>query len=199
MAYTPLSICNLGLGKIGQARLVNIDNPKHKFEGLARDGYPHWRDSELTKRRWRFATRKVLLPLIRTDDDKDRPYVFEVPKTALRLVRTKRTRWVRFTDLELRSPNSTEEVEIIFRVAEDNFTAEFAEVLACRVAQEMVEPVTQSNEKFEKATRLYAQALADAARLNAFELEEHTLTTPDDYSEWVDARSDPYGVMDYDG
>lgn len=199
MPYTALSICNLGLSKIGQARASNIENPKHKWEGLLKEGYPHWRDNELAKRRWRFATRSgISLGLQDQEGPPATPYRFKVPDTALRIVREKRSAWVRQTNLILLSPYSSETVEIIFRVPEVEFTPEFAEALACRVAVEMVEPVTQSNEKFNKVTSLYARAIDEAARLNAFELEPHTLTTPDDFSEWVDARGNPYGIMDSD-
>lgn len=187
----------MGLAKIGQSTVSTLSPPKSETEKTVARSYAQWRDSELMKKRWVFATQ--IRSLARTDrpkiDGVREGYEFQKPGDVLRIVREKRSLWL-IRGNKVYSPYDIETVECICRVDEELFDPLFVEVLACRVAKEMVEPVTQSNEKWEKAQALYEKAILDAGKLNAFLLEPQTLTANDADHTWIAARSDPFAVDD---
>lgn len=187
MANTPVGIINLGLGKIGSDTISSIAPPKTTTERTCATGYPQWRDSEMSKRRWVFATDMRALALASTLTGVELPYVFDLPADYLRAIRGKRDRWV-IRGKQLFSQNATETVEMLVRKTEDLFDPLFVDLLAARAAKELVESKTQSNEKWNKAQVLYKEALSEAGRLNAFLLEPDSTVLDDDNSDWLRGR-----------
>jgi hypothetical protein len=165
---TDVQIINLGLSKIGSSRISRIDPPQSSLERFCSDGYPHWKRTEISKRRWTFATEyRYALALTDTLLDDERPYVYQLPTDCVRIIRESRSEWVQ----RKRSIYSGQEglrVNYLANVPETEFDPLFAECLACRVAQECVEYVTQSNTKKADTNVLYKDALAAAAQANAF-------------------------------
>lgn len=185
---TPVEIINLGLGKIAASTVTNITPARTPIEKHCAAGYPHWRDSELAKRRWTFALKKE--PLTRTTDDPydtDRPYRYALPNDCIRPLRDKRTTWRRFAQF-LHSPEPTLMLEYTARINEAYMDPLFVEVLACRVAQECAEFATQSNTKGGSADEKYRLALNEAGRNNAFTLDVEDMTSPDESDEWILGR-----------
>lgn len=195
MALLPLNIINIGLAKIGQSRIKSYDTPRTDMERTAAESYPQWRDNEIAKRRWVFATRHITLSRTDTPKIENTRYAYEYNKPAdcLRIVRDRRSKWQLRGSL-VYSEYPTQDVEAIMRVPEAEFDAAFIEVLAARAAKELVEPATQSNEKWQKAQTVYKDAINDAARLNAFSLEDQSITPDDEDSSWTAARSDPWAI-----
>lgn len=191
MANTPVSIVNMGLSKIGQTLINSIQPPKTTTEKTVAMNYPQWRDSELALRRWVFATDIRTLTYSSQSTvakDAQRPYAYELPADCLRVVREKTSLWM-IRGRVLWSPYNSETVEMIVRKDEADFDPLFVEMLAARSAKELVEPITQSNEKWQKAQASYKEAKDNAQRLNAFELEPDDINQSDDDSDWLRARS----------
>jgi hypothetical protein len=187
MANTPVSIINLGLGKIGADKISSIVPPKTTTERTCAEGYPQWRDSEMTKRRWVFATELRTVTLVATLTNVNLPYVYDLPADYLRAIRKPLDRW-QIRGKQLFSQNATEIIEMLVRKPEAFMDALFVDVLAARAAKELVESKTQSNEKWNKAQTLYKEAINEAGRLNAFVLEPDNTTLADDNSDWLRAR-----------
>lgn len=188
MPYDPKSIINLGLGKITASRVSSLAPPKTPIEVKCAEGYDHWRDDELAKRDWRFALVEGHAPtLVTTLTDVSLPYKYALPNNYLRALPGTRTRWsIRGTFLY--SDSNVELFDYIKRTTEADFSPAFAELLACRVAMEMAEHVTQSNSKGETADRKYERALAEAARQNAFITGPQEVLTADENDEWLTSR-----------
>ena len=187
--YGAKHIINLGLGKIGSTQISTYDAPKSSIEKFVADGYPHWRDTELEKRRWVFATEVEQLTLGAQLGDEFGPNVnvYDLPNNLLRPIRQSRSTWT-VRGRKLYSDNAEQFIEYIARRDEQDFPPSFVEVLACRVAVECCEFITQSNTKKADAHSLYKDALLDAGRQNAFILGNEDTTTPDELSEWTASR-----------
>jgi hypothetical protein len=131
--------------------------------------YQYWKRSELTKRRWVFATEEgfTLVPTGERVHEKT-PYEFRLPSNCLRPIRTPATTWVVsgrniYTD----TPTSFR-LDYIRDADESEFDPLFVGVLAARAALGSVEYVTQSNTKTQNVATMYDDAVEEAALANAF-------------------------------
>lgn len=178
---TPEQILNLGLSKIGAAKVSSISPPRNGLERHCADGYPVWRDQELAKRRWVFCTEyEYILTQARAPvDGAVRPYRYAVPADALRVVRESTDTW-RQSGVYIDSDDPALKVTYIRKAPERDFDPLFVDVLACRVAMESVEFATQSNTKGQSAERRYDEAVKTAGRLNAFSIGPEQVTDSDE-------------------
>jgi hypothetical protein len=186
--YTPVEVINLGLGKIASSQIERIDPPRTSLERFIATGYPVWKRTELAKRRWVFATQYgVQLSLTETLTDSERPYKFVIPPDCVRVVRGKYAEWKQGGRFVF-SAQSELKVDYIKNVPEAEFDALFVEVLACRIAYECVELVTQSNTKKSDVMALYNSAVTDAGRTNAYTIGAEDNTSDDGVYSFLTAR-----------
>lgn len=177
--FSDVQIVNLGLSKIGQSRIERIDPPRTSNERFVAEGYQHWKRSELAKRRWVFTIEmNYKLTITEVLDDVERPYVYKLPTECLRPIRDKRTEWVQ-SRRNLHSSNDELYIDYVANVDSVEFDPLFVEVLACRVALECVEYITQSNSKKAEADAAYRDAVAEAARSNAFTIGPEDIQADD--------------------
>lgn len=190
---TPVSIINLGLAKLGQTRITNISPPRSSLEAFVAENYPSWRDEELSKRQWAFALARATLtqtagPLA----DDPLPYQYLVPTDCLRPLRerlTGRSNTWQQRGKYIYSQDATFTLPYIKRVPEEDFDALFTSVLACKIAVECAEMVTQSNQKKNDVVTLYDRAIREARLANAFTLGEQRVTSEAlDGHPWVTER-----------
>jgi hypothetical protein len=187
-------VCNLGLGKLGASRVNNLSPPISTLENKCAAEYPHWKNSELGKRRWTFATklyRYTALTTLMVSPPDGRLYQFNVPGDLIRAIRPKNCTWVRrgefFYDIR-----NTIDLEYIRNVPDNEITDPlFVDVLACRVAVECAELATQSPAKKRDAQTLLQIAEMEAGRMNAFMLEPHETAGDDTAYSWDLARANP--------
>ena len=186
--YTKVQIINLGLGKISSSLISRIDPPQSSLERFCADGYENWKRTEIAKRRWVFAIDdEVALPMIEERDGSEFRYVYQLPTDCLRPIRLKRDMWrqrrrtIQAHDRDLR-------VSLVMNVPESELDPIFVEVLACRVALECVEYVTQSNTKMEAASVMYDRAVTDASRSNSFVIGPEDITSDDGAYPFVHER-----------
>ena len=186
--FTDVQIINLGLSKIASSRVTRIDPPQTSLERFVANGYTHWKRSELTKRRWVFAL-EIDYPLAKVGEvsDTDKPYKYQIPTECLRPIRQKRTEWQQYGRF-VRSAYDGLRVSFVKDVPEAEFDPLFVEVLACRIALESVEHVTQSNTKKADAEALYRQAVADAGQVNAFIRGPEDIGSDDEDFSFITAR-----------
>lgn len=185
---TDVQHINLGLSKISSSRINRIDPAVTPLESFMAANYPHWRRRELSKRRWVFALEEnYRLTLEAVLEDVDQPYKFRIPNDCLKPVRGKTTEWKQ-RGRYIYSNYETLAIDYIRNVPEADFDPLFTEVLACAVAAESVEFVTQSNAKKEMAFSLYKEAVVDAAKANAFVLGPEDMNGEDETYSWIMGR-----------
>ena len=186
--YTDVQIINLGLAKIGAAKVATITPPRTSIERHCADGYAAWRDQEITKRRWVFSTEHdASLTLAATFDGRTRPYRYGVPGDALRVIREGNDDW-RQAGEWIDSDDPLLEITYIRKAPERDFDPLFVDVLACRIALECVEFTTQSNTKGETAERRYNAAVREAGRMNAFVIGSEPVTDSDEGYDFITHR-----------
>lgn len=170
---TAVKIINLGLSKIATSRVSSISPAKTSLERYMADNYQHWRDAELAGRRWRFAVERAKLTQTGEPLDGDpRPNRYLLPNDCLRPLRDNidgqpATEWEQ-RGKYLYSAYPTLTIEYIRRVPEADFDPLFTEVLACKIALESAEYVTQSNQKKADADAFYTKAINRAGAVNGF-------------------------------
>jgi hypothetical protein len=188
-------VINLGLGLLGAYSVTSIDPPVTPIEKRMAQFYPHWRKSELTRRRWVF-NRKYKVLTISPDapmETADRPYGYLLPNDYLAAVRDKTTRW------QVRGRyvyNSNDEMVLEYKadIPTTEFDPLFVDVLAARIAYENCEWVTQSNMKKADAERYYKDMLRLASANNALIIgSEDDMTDLDDDDTWIMSRAG-YGL-----
>jgi hypothetical protein len=186
-----VSICNRALQKLGASRITSLteDSPNARS---CNNAYETVRDAELAAHPWSFARRRTSLAADSDTPEFGYEYQYTLPADYLRLLPSNDSHvdW----QIESKSDGSLviltdygAPLEIIYiaRVEDPNlFHATFIESLACRLALEMCEEITQSNQKAEKMERQYTLAIREARRANAFERISDEL--PED--DWLAAR-----------
>lgn len=190
MAVSDVSICNLALQKLGAKRITSLTEDSNNAR-QCNACYESVRDQELRKRNWKFAiTRATLTPLADAPAF-DFSYAFPVPSDCLRLILPTRSclDWTLETQDDttviLTNDGNSINVRYIARITDPTrFDPLFVEALACRIAEQVCEQVTQSNEKKADAQQQYKDAIAGAALVNAFE----KLATDAPPSSWETAR-----------
>lgn len=188
--YTAKDIVNLGLGKIAASQISTLDNGSSQLERFCAQGYTHWKRSELEKRRWVFAT--TVEKLTQDGDVLPETYApnvfrFAIPGDLIRPIRQKSDTWTQ-RGKYVYAPAEIAWLEYVRMADEQEFPPSFVEVLACRIALECAEYVTQSNTKKADAHSLYKEAVNDAGRQNAFILGHEDISTPDEDSDWLRGR-----------
>lgn len=190
---TDISVINQGLSKLSASTISSIAPPTTNLERFLASSYPQWRDSELTKRRWLCASDYVTLTLQETLTGSvplSKPYKYGLPNNALAAIREKGSEWQRRGRF-IYSAYSTLTVLFKLRIPEANFDPLLVDVVACRVALESAEYVTQSNVKKDTAKGWYDDAVAEAGRQNAFERgSEQQSNDEHDYEgySWINDR-----------
>ena len=186
MSQTPVDIVNLALVKLGAQSVRTLDAPTTPIERRAQRLYPHLRDSELAKRRWRFAKKRATLVNPRLDNLGATH--FDLPTDCLRALRDRHNVF-ELEGRELIAPGDRK-VRIVYiaRIAEDAFPEVFVEALVCKLAEGLAELITQSNEKKDRATQGYKDAIREASLLNAYEQGAELIAYEDSDSSFLTGR-----------
>lgn len=186
---TDVQLINNGIGKVSASSITRIDPPKTPLESFCAARYQQWKQSELAKRRWVFATEDdYKLTLADTLIDVDQPYKYALPIDCLRPIRTKTSEWKQRGKF-LYSAYDTLKISYIRNADESEFDVLFNDVLAGRIAMEIVEKETQSNTKKQNAKDLhYDPAVREAALANAFVIGPEDIGGDDNDFSWLSSR-----------
>lgn len=185
---TDVQIINLGLSKIASSRIARIQPPGTQLEAFMAVNYQSWKRHELSRRRWVFATEDdYLLTLNEVVAGIEQPYKYNMPIDCLRPIRDTRTEWKQ-RGKHIYSAYDTLRIHYIRNAKEDEFDPLFEEVLACKIAKESAEYVTQSSTKRQLAEAAYEAAVADAGKNNAFVIGPELVGQDDAAFSWVSNR-----------
>lgn len=180
MATSDVSICNLALQKLGAARITSLteDSPQARACNAC---YEAMRDLELRKHRWAFAIRREALAADTTAPAFGPANYFTLPSDFLRLIEPDESENYNTLDWRIESTSDSSKkiatdaaaplnIRYIARITDPTlFDSAFDETLACRVAVQICEQVTQSNAKMESVMAQYKDAVREARRANAIE------------------------------
>lgn len=186
-----VDICNRALQKLGAARITSLS--QNSTEARAANlAYEMVRDAELRAHPWNFAITRTTLAEDATAPDFGYAAQFTLPVDCLRLLPPDGVS-SNFNSLdwkiEGRKILTDEETSLEIRyIKREEDTAQydplFVEALACAMAVEMCEELTQSNTKAQIVREDYKRAIREARKMNAF--ENHTEATQTDT--WITCR-----------
>lgn len=196
-----VSIANRALTKLGEDRILLLSDDTKPARTL-NSMFDDVRDAEIRRHRWKFAIQRAGLMALAESPAWGYAAQYPLPADYLGLVQVGE-RYVRASDKSV-APWSVEGRSILTNLGapllirymarvEDPtlYDPLFAEVLACKLAYEACETLTQSGTKLQAAEQAYKFALSEAVRQDAIE------NPPDELPQgsWLDARStDGYGI-----
>lgn len=179
-----VGICNQALAKLGATRIVALTDDT-KQARLLNSIYEVKRDAELAANPWTFATKRAQIPASSTAPVFGWAYSYPLPSDYLAMVEVGEDYSFYDSDsgalfaLEsdangvqciVTDQSSPLSIRYIYRVTNAGlYPALFVEALACRLAAETCEDLTQSTSKKEAAWAERKQAVREAKRCNAIE------------------------------
>jgi len=171
MATTETSICNSALTKIGAGRIISLDDTSERAK-LLKEQYPLLRDALLYEHPWNFATARIEVAPLVAAPEYEFDFQYQLPSDCLRVYGTDMPKdwpW-KVEGTKLLCNSSTLIIKYIKRVTDTSqFSSEFAEVLAWRIASEIAYSVTQSSSLRDSADAKYERALRQARSFDAQE------------------------------
>lgn len=199
MATSDVSICNRALQKLGAQAIVSLDDNNARGRAMALAFEPV-RDAELRRHRWRFAIKRVSLPALADAPDSGYTYQYQLPNDFLRLIEggdiggqadlsdyrglSSAAYSVEGRAL-LTNYGAPLAIRYIARITDASlFDSAFVESLACRLALETCEQITESSQKKSDLLLDYRLSVREAIRANALEVASESIA--DDT--WVLAR-----------
>lgn len=198
-------IANRALVKLGEARIINIDDNNKPARTLA-SMWDRVRDAELRKRRWSFSIARTQLAADVATPAFGYGAQYQMPTDCLRVLAistfdfgpdlsdyrggTGKPYVIEGRKILTGSPGASAPAGALplryIKAVEDTtlWDACFIEAFACKLAVEACETLAQSSDKRRLAWQEYKEAIADAVRANAVELPSEAIA--DDT--WVMAR-----------
>lgn len=182
-------LINMGLVKIGEKRITSqgFANPTNERERIASEHYERLRDAELRKNAWNFSIKwQSLSPDVTAPGNPNYSTRYALPADCLRLLDINET-----TDWQIESgyicTNVADAINIRFvrRVTVVNEMDDlFRDALACRIAIEFCDRLTQKRAKRSDVIGEYTAFMAQAANVDAIENPSEAL--PED--DWITCR-----------
>jgi hypothetical protein len=195
-----VSIINRALIKLGAGTiLLRTDN---SAEARAMNAiFEDTRDAELRSHRWKFSIKRTTLSALVASPAWGYTYQYPLPADYLGMVQVneyyvrtgtkQRAPWSVESNLILTELPAPLQLRYISRVTDTvQFDALFVDALACRLAMEACEILTQSDTKFQRVASMYKQSISEALRVDSIE------NPPDElpYGTWLGSRE---GASDF--
>lgn len=191
-----VQIANLALTKLGAARITDLaDNTRNAR--VMNAIFDEKRDAELASHPWTFAIKRAQIPALSAAPAFQWARQYPLPSDYLRLVQIGED--YTFYDSNsgplfqvegnaiLTDEASPLDVRYVYRVTSTGlFSPLFVEALACRLAAEGCEEITQNAAKQEGVWAQHMRAIREAKRVNAIEQPPQQ---PQDLS-WVRAMTE---------
>lgn len=184
MAVSETSIANAALTKLGEARITDLADETDVARVL-NSRFEAVRDAELRKHRWKFAQKRAELAALVDAPAFGYAYQFELPDDFLRLDSIGEAYPNDLSDYRTSIDSERYRIEGTVILTDDagplplrygakvtdptKFDTLFVEALACKLAIEVCEKITQSNTKRQLAWDEYKDALREAVKVNALE------------------------------
>jgi hypothetical protein len=188
-----VEIANRALTKLGAERVLLLSDNSKEARTM-NSMFDSMFDAELRRHRWKFAMKRATLPALASPPEWGYQYAYQLPPDFLSLVQVndiylrglkQKTLWAIESGQILTDLPAPLKVRYIRRV--DNLALLdplFVEVLACKLAFEACETLTQSSSKKEAADKEYKFSVNEACRQDAIE------SPPDElpWGSWNDSR-----------
>lgn len=175
-----VEICNNALVKVGAERIVSLADEVKQAQNLNAI-WDMKRDAELQAYPWKFASKRASLPALVDAPDHGFARQFQLPADFLRMIEVGEY-WALYAPSESGELFSIEGSAILTDEASPlrirytrrvvntgEFTPLFAEVLACRLAVEVCEALSESTSQKRDLKEDYLRAINTARRSDAFE------------------------------
>lgn len=186
---TATDICNMALVKIGEKRITSqgFATPTNERERTCNEQYDRLRDGELRKNIWNFAVKRAALTADVTapaGDDYSTRYA--LPADFIRYIEIAEDEDHQIEDGYILSNVSD---GITLRYVYRNTTVNawdplFRDALACRIAIELCDRLTQNRGKRQEVIGEYTSFMASAANVDA--IENPNAKMPED--DWITCR-----------
>ncbi len=194
-----IQVANRALTKLGSARITSLDDDVKSARAL-KSMFDDVRDDELRAHRWQFSLKRTSLAALSTAPAFGYQRQYQVPSDFLKLdmvddrfpqvamdnyINAELLDYVLEGNLILTDIAAPLKLRYVARVEDPNgWDVNFREALACRLAAELAEDLTQSNQKRQLAWQEYQQAITRAVRSNAIE----RIPVPLGDSPWIIGR-----------
>jgi hypothetical protein len=179
-----VDIANRALTKLGESRITSLEDNTNNAR-VINSMFTIVRDAELRAHLWRFAIARASLPALSEAPAWGYAYQYQLPSDCLRLIGLDAyvalgmgdyiTRTDSLYALEgnkvLTDLNAPLNIRYV-KIEEDTnqYTSDFAEAFACRLAAECAETLTNSTSKRQLAWQEYKEAISLALKSNSLEL-----------------------------
>lgn len=194
-----IQIANRALTKLGASRIISLGDDNKQSRAIL-SCFDDLRDDELRSHRWSFAMKRTSVAADSAAPAFGFNYAYSLPTDFLRLdmvndefpavvmdnyIGVETNEYTIEGNKILANIAAPLKLRYIARIEDPNmWDINFREALACRIAAEICEDLTQSNQKRELAWNEYKQAVSRAVRTNA--IEKPPMMPPDD--QWVISR-----------
>jgi len=147
MATSETAIANSALMKLGAERILSLNDDTREAR-ILKEQYEKVRDDLLRSHPWNFAIERVTLAALTTTPAFGFTYEYQVPADCLRILETdtgnEGEEWQKEGD-KIRSDVAPMSIKYVKKVTDPNlFDANFAEVLAIKLASDVCYAITQS-------------------------------------------------------
>jgi len=194
-----VEIANRALTKLGAARIISFGDDNKQARAI-QSMFTIVRDAELRAHIWSFSVKRASVAALTSTPNWGFSNQYELPADCLRLIQVNDSyqgpdmsnyrnastaMYMLEGDLILTDYPAPLKIRYVSRQEDPaKWDATFVEAFACRLAAEMAEDLTQSNQKRDLAWQEYRQALSTAIRAGAVEQQPQDM--PDD--SWMLSR-----------
>ncbi len=197
MALSQVQIVNLALTKLGQDRLISINDDVEQGR-VMRSLWDMTRDTVLASHPWKFAIKRTSLPaLAAAPEGADWTLQYALPEPCLRLVQVGEHAALFYNPtveafaLEGGAILTNEAAPLFVRYVQrvENtglWPVLFGRVVAMQLAADACEKITTSSSKFNDCALAYTNAIREAKRQSAIERPPQAYAI----SDWLDSRGD---------
>lgn len=190
-----VQIYNRALVKLGADRILSPEDDTPPAR-VIKSMYDQVRDAELRRYRWKFAIKRAeLLALVAAPVwgysfqyplPDDYLGLIQVGDVYVRALRQQNARWSVEAGAIHTNYQAPLKIRYTARIEDAGvYDPLFVEVLACKLALEACETLTQSAGKYQSAAQAYEFAMSEAIRMDSIE------NPPDELAEgpWLDSRN----------
>ncbi len=181
-----VEVCNKGLDKVGHGPITSLADGT-KAANLCTRNWAIIRDQVLRDHPWNFAVKRAVLAPSVTAPAWGFGYSFPLPATCLRLleVRDLSTGEYELEGKAILANATVLYIRYIAQITDPNeFDALFIDSVACRLAFELCESLTQSNTKKNDLFQEYQDSLTRAMRADG----QENPPSPFEEDEWIAVR-----------
>lgn len=179
-----IQICNRALSKLGADRITSLDDDNKSARAM-KSAFDFVRDAELRAHTWNFSVARAELAALSTAPVWGFSYEYAVPEDFIKLLEIRdlysnantldyRTApaplWQMEGGLLKTDAEAPIYIRYVYRVTDTAaYDTLFVEALACRLAAETAEEITESSGKVQTAWKLYERAVLEALKADAIE------------------------------